>query len=336
MNLQYVCSRCKETIPFDIHVIECKCGGILLCLSNSSLPEMDIHTEDFSLWRHSSSLPFNQTMKSWESVTLGEGFSPIIPLDYENTEFYLKMELASPGSSYHARGAAVLLAKAKELGVKKLILNAGGKFGKIIALYAKRAGISCEIYLSHGTSDREIEQLNLLGSIIHINDESDKEIEKVMDGKEDYLFLPSVYHPLFIEGLQTFAYEIVEQQSNRLPDSLVIPLDEGGLLLATYYGFNELLDKGLIDKLPQLIVVKEANMTISKQMETKIKEVLNITNATVLSVQLSEKNQAYKALLSRGLLIDSVTAAAYAGYMRYFRDHALNDKRVLMSVSGDW
>lgn len=336
MNLQYVCTRCKETIPFDIQVIECKCGGSLSCPSNSSFSEIEIRKENFSLWRHSTLLPFNQTAKSWESVTLGEGFSPIITLDDENQEFYLKMELVSPGYSYYARGAVVLLAKARELGVKKLVMNGGGKFGKIIALYAKRAGISCEIFLPHGYSEREIKQLNLFGAIIHIIDESDKEIEKVMDGKEDYLFLPSVFHPIFIDGLKTFAYEIVEQQSNCLPDSVVIPLDEGGLLLATYYGFNELLDKGLIDKLPQLIVVKEANMTISKQMETKIKEVLNITNATVLSVQLSEKNQAYKALLSRGLLIDSVTAAAYAGYMRYFRDHALNDKRVLMSVSGDW
>jgi threonine synthase len=79
---------------------------------------------------------------------MGEGGTPIVPLSPQQSNILLKIDYMMPTLSFKDRGAAVLVAKAYELGVRRMIADSSGNAGTSIAAYANRAGIDCDIYVS--------------------------------------------------------------------------------------------------------------------------------------------------------------------------------------------
>ncbi len=73
-----------------------------------------------------------------------------------------------------------------------------------------------------------------------------------MENREGF-YASHVYNPYFYEGTKTYVYEIFEQLNGNMVDTLVIPVGNGTLLLGAYYGVRELLDLGLIEKMPRII-----------------------------------------------------------------------------------
>jgi threonine synthase len=67
-----------------------------------------------------------------------------------------------------------------------------------------------------------------------------------------------VYNPFFLAGMETLAYELWEQLGHVAPDTLILPVGNGTLLLGAYHGFRRLLQAGLIDHLPRLLAVQVA------------------------------------------------------------------------------
>ena len=94
----------------------------------------------------------------------GEGYTPLIVLDSGEPNTLVKVDYMMPTLSFKDRGAAVLIAKAKELGVKHVIADSSGNAGTSIAAYAKRAEIACDIFLRKGTSPKKIAQAKAHGA----------------------------------------------------------------------------------------------------------------------------------------------------------------------------
>jgi threonine synthase len=147
-----------------------------------------------------------------------------------------------PTLSFKDRGAAVLIAEVKELGVTKVITDSCRNAGTSIAAYAKRAGITCDIFLSDTTSPKKIAPIKANGATIRTIKGSREDVaaaaqQVVTEEKTSYAI--HVYNPYFYEGTKTYAYEIWEQMQS-IPDTLIIPVGNGMLLLGAYYGFKEL------------------------------------------------------------------------------------------------
>ncbi|GAM12497.1 threonine synthase [Mesobacillus selenatarsenatis SF-1] len=314
-----------------------------------------------TLWRYFEAMPFEKDSKTWESVTMGEGQTPLIILDPLEPDTYVKVDYLMPTLSFKDRGAAVLMAKAKELGVTKVIADSSGNAGTSIAAYAARCNIACDVYLSHTTSPKKIAQVKAHGAtikeIVGTREDIAEAAQKAV-GEENTFYASHVYNPYFYEGTKTYVYEIYEQLKEE-PDSLIIPVGNGTLLLGAYYGFKELYDNKMIDKMPKMIAVQAANCAPllnayekgndraepvtnkgtlaegiaiaapvrSQQIIAAVRE----TNGEFIAIEEDEILNARTLLADKGFYVEVTTAANYAGYLKYKKSQG---EKVIIPLCG--
>jgi threonine synthase len=72
------------------------------------------------------------------------------------------------------------------------------------------------------------------------------------------VYLVNSINPFRIEGQKTVAFELAEQLEWRVPDHLVLPGGNLGNSSAFGKGFRELLQSGLIERMPRITVVQAA------------------------------------------------------------------------------
>lgn len=362
MMEQFICNSCGKTHDMTPTIWKCECGGVLNIVKDT--PKIDIaewNRYPNTLWRYYETMPFAKDSKTWESVTMGEGQSPLIVLDPMEPNTYVKVEYMMPTLSFKDRGAAVLMTKAKELGVEKVIADSSGNAGTAIAAYAARCHIACDIYLSDETSPKKIAQIKAHGATIkeiHGTREDVAAAAQNAVDEEKVFYASHVYNPYFYEGTKTYAYEIYEQL-NGVPDALIIPVGNGTLVLGAYYGFKELFENKLIEKMPRIVAIQAANcaplisayengLEIAEPVTNKgtlaegiaiaaparsrqILEAVRETNGAFIDIKEDEILSARVMLADKGFYVEVTTAANYAGYLKYKK---APDEKVVIPLCG--
>ncbi len=253
---EFFCLKCGRREPLSTRLSHCPCGG--LWSLSQRLPEFRpelIDKAEWSLFRYRAFMALDD--ESWRAVTLGEGMTPVVRLE-ENV--LAKIDYMMPTLSFKDRGAAVLMAHCRAIGVDKVVQDSSGNAGNAVAAYAARAGIACEIFVPEGTSPKKIDMIRAHGAVCrvvpgsrdHCADVCRKKAEK-----EGRYYANHVYNPLFYEGTKTYIYEVYEQLG-RIPENLVIPVGNGTLLLGAVKALEHLLDSGCIDRFPQIWAIQSA------------------------------------------------------------------------------
>jgi threonine synthase len=67
------------------------------------------------------------------------------------------------------------------------------------------------------------------------------------------------WHPFFLHGTKTLAYELWEDLGFRTPDNIITPCGAGSNVLGCEIGFSELLRAGEIDAMPRIFAAQPAN-----------------------------------------------------------------------------
>ena len=147
MQIAYLeCTRCGEHLSADRPQNTCpKDGGVLFVrydlasLKGKWRPE-DLSGRVASMWRYAEVLP------DAKPVTLGEGFTPMLPSrEFDNV--YIEDEGLNPTGSFKARGMSAAVTMAKHYGLKKLAAPSAGNAGGALAAYAAAAGIEAHIFM---------------------------------------------------------------------------------------------------------------------------------------------------------------------------------------------
>ena len=152
------CSNCNRTYPVS-EVINAS-----PCCNQPLLVEYDLQKtfskEEFAgrgndLWRYFKMLPVKDP---GNVISLGEGFTPILPLKklsekYGYSSLLMKDESHNPTGSFKARGISLAVSKAKELGIKKIIIPTAGNAGGALAAYCAKADIECIVIMPAHTPD---------------------------------------------------------------------------------------------------------------------------------------------------------------------------------------
>ncbi len=350
MKEQYECRSCRTKYDVTEDVWKCKCGGLFdLVKGRIEINLSRLQNQPATMWRYLDTMPFDHHSTIWQQVTMGEGYTPLVMLDESEPNTYVKVDYMMPTLSFKDRGAAVLMAKAKELGVKKVIADSSGNAGTSIAAYAKRAGIPCDVFLSESTSPKKITQIKAHGANVRSINGSREDVAAAAQKavtEEQTFYASHVYNPFFFEGTKTYAYEIWEQMKSA-PDTLIIPVGNGTLLLGAYYGFKELMEIGLVDKMPKLIAIQAENcaplaraFTSEQKLAVKVQtsntlaegiaiaaparsvqilEAIRKTNGQFITTSEEEITEARTTLASKGFYVEPTTAANYAGYLKYDR-----------------
>jgi len=206
-------------------------------------------------------LPVRQS----ESVaTLGEGFSPILRLGVSaaapGVRLLLKDDGLLPTGSFKARGMAVAVSRAHELGLRDLFVPSAGNAGIALAAYGARAGRRVRVYLPERTARSVQETCRNYGAeviavpgTIREAGASAREREK---GRGSF-DMSTLREPYRVEGKKTMGLEIFEQfPEGELPDAILYPTGGGTGLVGMYKAFSELRSVGLLEKIPRLYAVQ--------------------------------------------------------------------------------
>lgn len=256
--MEFVCSRCGAREPVTTRAARCRCGGLWdLDAQHPPFTPEGIDRGEWSLFRYRAFLGLDDD-SAWRAVTMGEGMTPVVAID-ENLS--AKMDCLMPTLSFKDRGAAVLIAHCRSIGVERVVQDSSGNAGHAVAAYCARAGIACEIFVPEGTSPKKIDLIRAAGAEVTVVPGGRDHCADVCRAKaadEGLYYANHVYNPVFYEGTRTFVYEIWEQLG-RLPANILVPVGNGTLFLGLMAGLEELLAAGLIDAVPQVIAVQASS-----------------------------------------------------------------------------
>ena len=108
-----------------------------------------------------------------------------------------------PTLSFKDRGAAVLIAHAKAIGVDRVVQDSSGNAGNSVAAYCGRVGIACDIFVPEGTSDKKIRMIEAHGATAHIipgNRDHCADVCRATAREKQLYYANHVYNPFFYEG----------------------------------------------------------------------------------------------------------------------------------------
>ena len=213
-------------------------------------------------WRYREFLPVR---KSSSVVRLGELMTPILPAqklqrEYGTGEIMIKDEGRLPTGSFKARGLALAVAMAKELGVKRMAMPTNGNAGAALAAYCSSADIETFVFCPEDTPKVNIEEIAFQGAKTFLANGYINDCGKIVgEGKEqmNWFDTSTLKEPYRIEGKKTMGLELAEQLNWDLPDVVLYPTGGGTGLSGMWEAFNELEAIGWIgSKRPRMVAVQ--------------------------------------------------------------------------------
>ena len=230
-----VCTQCNEKFSLNEKTWKCKCGGLLDIDFKSTFPVDKINRRKPTMWRYREAIPL---LDDKHIISFDEGFTPFIDVNVNDKSVLVKQDYLFPTGSYKDRGASVLVSKVKELGVRKVVEDSSGNAGCAIAAYCAKARIDCEIYVPEDTSPGKLAQIQFSGAIVNkIPGSRENTAHAVLKAAEEYYYASHSWNPFFFHGTKTFAFEVCEQLGWRSPDTVILPVGNGTLLLGPLSAF---------------------------------------------------------------------------------------------------
>lgn len=270
------CIACSAEFDLDARIYVCsRCGGLLdierrEAIETGSLRELwrerksSLKARDRSgVWRFRELLPFTDDV---EVVSLAEGNTPLYDAprsaDYcRLPQLKLKHQGCNPTGSFKDTGMTVAVTQARQLGAQFVACASTGNTAASLAAYAARAELRCAIIVPGGqVSHAKLAQaLDYGAKVLEIEGNFDVCMNVIRELSEDgAVYLVNSINPFRIEGQKTVAFELAEQLEWQVPDHLVLPGGNLGNSSAFGKGFRELLQSGLIDRMPRITVVQAA------------------------------------------------------------------------------
>jgi threonine synthase len=351
-----VCRRCRRNFSLNEKIWKCFCGGLLDIDFHPSFPIDRIRQRKPTMWRYREAIPLEDDRNR---VTFDEGFTPLLSAEFSGKPVWIKQDHLFPTGSYKDRGAAVLISKVKELGIGRVVEDSSGNAGCAIAAYCAKAGIGCEIFVPGDTSPGKLAQIQMYGaSLQKIPGSREDTARAVLKAAGQNYYASHSWNPFFFQGTKTFAFEICEQLGWRAPDTVILPVGNGTLLLGTHIGFRELLQGGIIGRVPRIIGVQAANCAPlflafkkgSKEIPTiqkedtlaegiaiaepirgeQILQAVSDSRGSFIEVEEEEIRRSLIDLSRKGFYVEPTAAATISAVARYTA--ALKEEQVIVSV----
>lgn len=172
---------------------------------------------------------------------------------------YLKHEGENPTGSFKDRGMTVGISFAKLLNMKTVACASTGNTSASMASYAGLAQLNSVVFIPEGKiAYGKLAQTIAYGAkTLQIEGNFDTAMNIVQEacGKLKLYLLNSV-NPIRLEGQKSVIFEILQQLNLEIPDWIVLPGGNLGNNSAVSKALKELLDLGIINKLPRMAVIQ--------------------------------------------------------------------------------
>jgi threonine synthase len=215
-----------------------------------------------NLWRYRELLPVRDPD---HILSMGEGFTPLIhatrlgaALAFDR--LFIKDEGLNPTGSFKARGLAVALSRARELGVQAVSIPSAGNAAGAMSAYAALGGMQAHVYMPRDVPRTFVAECRALGAEVTLVDGLITDCGRVAaEGVRQFgrFDVSTLKEPYRLEGKKTMGYELAEQMGWTVPDVIIYPTGGGTGLIGMWKAFGELEELGWIgDKRPRMVTVQ--------------------------------------------------------------------------------
>lgn len=271
-----VCTSCGRRREADSAQGTCPDCGLVLFASydldalRSARPEPVFGTHPSDLWRYHELLPVRDPAFA---RSLGEGATPLLRLPPSVTdaaglrggELLVKDEGRNPTGSFKARGMAVAVARAAELGIHEIALPSAGNAGAAAAAYAAAAEIGCHVAMAFDAPAVNRMEAETYGAeVIMLDGLIDRAGRYIREraASQGWFDVSTMREPYRVEGKKTMGFELAEVggwADAWCPDAIVFPTGGGTGIVGLWKAFDELGKLGWIgDRRPKLALVQAA------------------------------------------------------------------------------
>lgn len=370
------CLQCGKTYAKTEFNYTCgKCGGFLdvkydyEALANAlNLEELERRSH-LILKKWLEFLPIEQPALI-DRVTLGEYETPLLKYDKISdklglSNIYIKNDTYFPTCSLKDRSMPLMVLKALEFGFDTVSIVSSGNAASSLSAYAAKAGLKAVVFVSGNPSVEQLAKIAAYGPrLIWVNG-SYNEVERLfIEAREEFKWFDcnGLVNPYRVDGKKTYAHEIASQLGWKAPDVFVITVAFGNGIVATWKGFKELHQLGLIKSLPRLIAVQpEACEPIAKAFREgkadvkpvtcaktvaaniaignpdfggkRVLEAVRESRGTVVSVSENAIIDACKTLgRDAGLFVEPAGALSIAGLMKLVQTKKIDREEVVIPV----
>ena len=356
MSTSYFDPSSGALYPLDVPRWRGDDGAALLLTPGAGIGRDDIERGTRSLWRYRAALAGDIAAP----ITMGEGCTPLVERAWGDLRPMFKCEWFSATGSFKDRGASVMLSFLRQQGVRAVLEDSSGNGGSAIAGYGAAGGMRVKVLAPATTSPAKIAQVRAYGAEVELvegpreasQDEAIRQSAKIFYASHNW-------HPFFIEGVKTLAYELWEDFGFAAPDAVIVPVGAGSLLLGLHFGFGELLRAGQIGRAPRLYAAQPANCapvaasfagagpcefkpTIAEGTAIKaplrlatLLEALRETGGEAVAIPEEEIVAALRRLATMGLFVEPTSATAAAALDRLHAAGRIGPReRVVVVLSG--
>ena len=204
---------------------------------------------------------------------------------------FCKMDAYLPSGSFKDRASQLIAAQAIAHNEKRIALASTGNAGAAMSCAGAAYGLDIILFVPETAPINKLMQSVLYGATV-----------VPVKGSYDDAFLLSIeytkhfgginrntaYNPMTIEGKKSISIELFEQLGRKVPDVVYVPVGDGCIISGVYKGFYDLLQAGLIDKIPHIVCSQsEKSNAISMAFETgEFKSIEASTRADSISVDI--------------------------------------------------
>jgi len=334
------CRACHKPFPIEQFPHRCpECGDLFGFSPGLEIISEIIEPDLPGIWRYRNrfSLPDEAPV-----ISLGEGNTPLVWSNVGDKQIGFKMESQNPTGSFKDRGTAVLMSWLKAAGIQEAVEDSSGNAGSSFAAYASQAGIRGKVFIPDSASGPKRQQIESYGSeVVPIPGPRSKAAEAVLKEVESgAVYASHAYLPHGAAGIASIAYELFEEIGGA-PESIILPVGHGSLLLGISLGFQALFEAGSISRLPKLICVQAAvcaplyeafhtdSLEISPVHEGKtmaagvsisdpyhgkqVLEAIRNSGGSILKVEEADILKGHEQLANLGLYVEMTSALVWGG-----------------------
>jgi threonine synthase len=255
------CTKCGEHVSGDQPQTVCpKCAGSLyvrydLAALKGKFTRESVAAGPKSMWRYAAVLP------DAPPVTLGEGFTPMLP-SRKIPNVFIKDEGLNPTGAFKARGLCMAVTMAKAYGLKKLAVPSAGNAASALAAYCAAAGIEAHIFMPKDVPMANRVECESYGAHVTLVDGLISDCARMVGERkqqEGWFDVSTLKEPFRVEGKKTMGYEVAEQLDWHLPDAIIYPTGGGVGMIGMWKAFDEMQTLGWIgSERPKMIAVQAA------------------------------------------------------------------------------
>ena len=229
------------------------------------------------VWRFHRLLPFAPVERC---VTVGEGQTLLHPSEgvakyagLKPGRLFLEYEGMNPSGSFKDNGMSAAFTHARSVGAVRAACASTGNTSASLALYCSVTKLmKAVIFVGSGKiAYGKLSQALDYGALtVQIAGDFDDAMARVQEVSQQLgIYLVNSVNPFRLEGQKTIMYRVLEALRWEVPDWIVVPGGNLGNSSAFGKAFAELLQLGLVDRVPRLAVINAAGANTLYQLYEK-------------------------------------------------------------------